>query len=72
MARTTGKVKTLKEKFGFIRSDSGAKYFFHGGALDKMSGLKLEDLQPGDRVEFDPAEHDGGKGPRALLVRKLS
>lgn len=61
-----GTVKKLTEKgFGFIATDEGGSdLFFHMSALD---GVRFDDLQEGQRVEFSIGE--GPKGPRAENVR---
>ncbi len=51
--------------FGFI-SAGGADLFFHHSALQ---GLRLEDLEEGQRVEYE--EGEGPKGPRAESVRPV-
>jgi len=56
-----------EKKFGFIRSDEGDDYFFHGGSLNPrlqgMAGL----LREGFRVKFD-ADFDM-KGDKAVNVQ---
>ena len=56
-----------EKKFGFIRSDEGDDYFFHGGSLSpqlqRMAGLLLE----GFRVKFD-TDFDM-KGDKAINVQ---
>lgn len=55
------------KKFGFIRSDDGDDYFFHGGSLGpkmkRIAGL----LRVGFRVKFD-TDFDM-KGDKAVNVQ---
>lgn len=64
-----GTVKKLTEKgFGFIATDEGGSdLFFHMSACD---GVRFDDLQEGQRVEFSVGE--GPKGARAENVRVVS
>lgn len=68
--RLTGKTPG-EITFGFIRTPDGTEYFFHGGAMDQMAGVKIQDLKEGDQVEFDPTEAPPNKGPRAIGVRRV-
>jgi CspA family cold shock protein len=59
-----GTIKTLTAKgFGFIDTEKG-DLFFHQSALE---GVSYDDLQEGQRVEFE--EGHGPKGPRAESVK---
>lgn len=53
--RLLGKVRKLKQNFGFIAGDDGIDYFFHWTSMRKNDKdfRKLELL---DRVEFSPIE----------------
>lgn len=69
-----GRVTKLRSKteggditFGFIKDEAGTEYFFHGGAMDQMAGVKIQELREGQRVQFEMADHP--KGPRAIGVR---
>lgn len=64
-----GTVKKITEKgFGFIATDEGGgDLFFHMSAVD---GVRFDELQEGQRVEFSVGE--GPKGPRAENVRVAS
>jgi len=42
--------------FGFIRADSGIKYYFNRAAL---KNVKLEDLVAGQEVTFEDAQQKG-------------
>lgn len=55
--------------YGFIRDDAGFDRFFHANDL---TGARLEDVRPGQRVEFT-ANDAGGKagGRRAERVRLI-
>lgn len=46
--------------FGFIKGDGGKEYFVHRTAC---KNARLDSLQEGDKVTFEPTE--GPKGPRA-------
>lgn len=54
-----GSIKTLTGKgYGFIKPDEGEKdIFFHA---KKLEGVQYEDLNKGDRVEFEVEETDKG------------
>lgn len=64
-----GVIKKITNRgFGFIKPDEGEKdLFFHMSGL--LKGLKLEDLNEEDRVEYDVVDSD--KGPRAVHINKL-
>jgi len=61
-----GKVRKLKEGYGFIAGDDGRDYFFHWTAMQQTS-KNFRDLELLDRVEFRPIQNEG-KGPRAIEV----
>ena len=44
-------------KFGFIRGEDGAEYFFHMAALKSTS---FEEIAPGSRLLFDIDRHPAG------------
>lgn len=69
ITRLTGKTQG-EVTFGFIRTADGVEYFFHGGAMDQMAGVKIQDLKEGQAVEFEPTEPTQ-KGPRAIGVRRI-
>jgi len=59
-----GTIKRLTDKgFGFIDAGTGNDFFFH---ISNLQGVRFEDLQEGQRVQFD--EGHGPKGPRAENV----
>lgn len=62
-----GTVKTLTQKgFGFIKMGEGQRdLFFHARSLE---GVRFEDLNVGDELEFEMAQ--GEKGPNATNVRR--
>jgi cold shock CspA family protein len=62
--RKTGKVKSLKPTFGFIRADDGADLFFLPTAMDGVEFSRLKENQP---VEFEEVEH--AKGRRATKIK---
>lgn len=63
----TGRVKWFngEKGFGFLADDEGAEVFVHRDALP----AGVQDLKPGQRVEFGIAQ--GRKGSQALQVRVL-
>ena len=62
-----GQIKKLTQRgFGFIEGEDG-ELFFHSSAL--QDGVRFEDLQEGQTVEF--TEGHGPKGPRAENVRVI-
>lgn len=63
----TGRVKWFngEKGFGFLADDEGAEVFVHRDALP----AGVEELRPGQRVEFGIAQ--GRKGSQALQVRVL-
>ncbi len=64
---TEGIIKKLTDKgFGFIDNGTGKDMFFH---LSNLEGVRFEDLQEGQRVEY--TEGQGPKGPRAENVRVI-
>ncbi len=61
----TGKIKTLKNGFGFIAPDDGANdVFFHMSELPDPAMFNT--LQLGQAVSYETAESD--KGPKAVGV----
>lgn len=63
-----GKVRKLKEGFGFIAGDDGLDYFFHWTALQQTT-KSFNELQVLDRVEGSVIE--GAKGPRLIEIRVI-
>ena len=56
-----------EKKFGFIRSDEGDDYFFHGGSLSPQLQRMAGSLREGFRVKFD-TDFDM-KGDKAINVQ---
>ena len=58
-----GKIKRIDDRgFGFIAPEEGEKdVFFHANDL---TGININDLNPGDSVTFDI--EDSPKGPKAI------
>ncbi len=56
-----------EKKFGFIRSDDGVDYFFHGGSLSPRMQRMAGFLREGFRVKFD-TDFDM-KGDKAINVQ---
>lgn len=67
VAVPTGRVKWFngEKGFGFLADDEGAEVFVHRDALP----AGVQDLKPGQRVEFGIAQ--GRRGSQALQVRVL-
>lgn len=60
----TGKIKTLKNGFGFIAPDDGSNdVFFH---MSELQGVEFNSLQLGQAVSYETADSD--KGPKAVGV----
>ncbi len=60
-----GHIARLKKDkgFGFIRTSTGAEFFFHFTAL---KNIKFEELVEGQEVTFE--DEEGPKGPRAADI----
>lgn len=63
-----GKVRKLKEGFGFIAGDDGLDYFFHWTGLQQTTKA-FNELLILDRVEGSIIE--GEKGPRMIEIRVI-
>ncbi len=63
----TGKIKNLREGYGFITVKGENDVFFHMSGCTEDS--PFNDLTVGDEVEFEMGE--SRKGPRAENVRKV-
>ncbi len=62
----TGKIKSLREGFGFITPDGESKdVFFH---LSGLIDVQFDELQVGDVVSFETEQSE--KGPRAVNVMR--
>ena len=60
--------RTMPDKgFGFVTGADGTDYFVHHSA---MQGCRIEDLNTGDAVTFEPTQ--GPKGPRAEQVQRAA
>lgn len=53
--------------FGFIKGEDGTERFFHRSCLQRTAGKPFEEIQHGQRVEFEAID-DAPKGPRAIEV----
>ena len=64
----TGIIDGINEKgFGFIKIEGADKnLFFHA---NELVNARIDDLRPGDKVEFEIAE--GPKGQNAVKVSKI-
>lgn len=61
----TGKIKSLREGYGFIKSDSGGgDVFFH---MSDMKVGSFQDLTEGMSLEYDVKQSP--KGPRGSITR---
>jgi len=65
-----GKVRKLKEGFGFISGDDGRDYFFHWTALQRTT-KKFDELEILDRVEGSVIESTENRGPRMIEIRVI-
>lgn len=65
-----GKVRKLKEGFGFISGDDGRDYFFHWTALQRTTKAFTE-LAILDRVEGSVIESAEHRGPRMIEIRVI-
>jgi cold shock CspA family protein len=65
-----GKVRKLKEGFGFIAGDDGRDYFFHWTALQRTT-KNFRDLELLDRVEGLIIEGTELRGPRLIEIRVI-
>ncbi|MHB8882070.1 MAG: cold-shock protein [Thermodesulfovibrionales bacterium] len=63
-----GTIKWFNEKkgFGFIQREGGPDVFVH---FSSIAGEGFKTLAEGEKVQFDI--EDGGKGPKAVNVKKL-
>jgi CspA family cold shock protein len=68
---STGTIKRLVRSrgFGFIEDEQGHEYFFHRSAVQDIS---YDNLDEGQRVQFDVEREAGGRGPRAHNVRPIT
>lgn len=62
----SGYIRSLKPKFGFIRSGSDA-YFFMPSSVVRENGVNFASLREGWTVEFSPQM--GERGPYAINIR---
>jgi cold shock CspA family protein len=62
-----GHIKTLQPTFGFIRSETGADFFFHESDVD--GALSFTELVVGDLVTFTEVEPTPARGRRAQDIR---
>lgn len=65
-SRLLGKVRKLKEGYGFIAGDDGKDYFFHWTAMQQNS-TDFRNLRVLDRVSFQIIR-GGERGDRAIEV----
>jgi CspA family cold shock protein len=63
-----GTIASLRNGFGFISREGHDKdLFFH---LTELDGVTFEELQEGDKVQFEVGE--GEKGPNAVKVSRAA
>ncbi len=55
-----GKIKTLRDSFGFISANNGKDYYFNVRSLEK--GLSWQDLLVGMELEFNVIKSSGRQG----------
>ena len=58
-----GTIKNVQKGYAFAAGDDRVDYFVHHSAV---RNVKLDELRPGDRIEFEPGR--GDRGPRAEEV----
>ena len=60
-----GKIKKVRDSFGFIAGDDGQDYFFHWASVQKRSARDFRGLELRDRVSFipQPPRNDEARGP---------
>ncbi|PCI90156.1 cold-shock protein [Candidatus Kaiserbacteria bacterium] len=63
-----GEIARIMDKgYGFIKTDTSDKdLFFHA---NELLNSEFNDLQEGDKVEFEVSE--GDKGPQAIKVSRV-
>lgn len=63
----TGRIKDLRERFGFIRDDeTGLDFFVH--CSDVVGPLEWPQLVVGDAVQFEAVDPTPARGRRAQQV----
>lgn len=63
----TGRIKAINERyFGFLISDDGTEWFFHGSVVEGGTSV-FQQLREQDTVEFEGNANDR-KGPRCTRV----
>jgi cold shock protein len=67
LPKMRGKVRKIKEGFGFIAGDDGRDYFFHWTALQRTT-KNFRDLALLDRVEGSVIEGGDNRGPRLIEI----
>ena len=65
--RIRGRIRRIKQGFGFVAGDDGNDYFFHRFGFRKDSIKQFHEVAEQDRLEFTPCQPDA-KGPRAIEV----
>jgi CspA family cold shock protein len=64
-----GTIRQLTERgFGFIDVGEQKDLFFHNSALENV---RFNELQVGDRVEFEREPDPRGRGDNAVHVRRV-
>ena len=65
-----GRVKKVRESFGFIAGDDGQDYFFHWASVQKRSARDFRELELRDRVSFipQPPRNEEARGPRGIEI----
>ena len=65
-----GRVKKIRESYGFIAGDDGRDYFFHWASVKKHSQKDFRQLEMRDRVSFipQPPRDENANGPRGIEV----
>ena len=66
----TGKIKWVKEKYGFIIPDDGGGDVFLHASILRAAGH--ESLDPGTPVEYTSKSAKNGKGHECVTLRVLA
>lgn len=68
---SVGTIKKLVRDrgFGFIEEPTGTDIFFHASGVQ---GVPFDDLQEGEKVEYESEPDSKGQGKRAINVRPES
>ena len=65
-----GRIKELRDSYGFIAGDDGYDYFFHWASIQKSSDRDYDALEVRDRVSFlpQPPRDENSRQPRGIEI----